>query len=198
MRRLLLPLLFASLTACTLSLPGKSANAPASPPAILGPGTVEVTPLDAPAPTAAAPTTAAPTPSAPATAAPASGAKPATAPKPRPDTATTAPPAQDRPAQAPAPASEPEPKPEPTPTPEPVSPEQAKCEAKGGTWSATGLAKLHSCIHPTRDSGKSCDRASDCEGLCLSRSRTCAPVKPLFGCNPILQDDGTEATLCID
>ena len=26
--------------------------------------------------------------------------------------------------------------------------------------------------------------------LCLARSQTCAPFKPLFGCNEILQDNG--------
>lgn len=182
MRRLLFPLLLASLAACTLSLPGKGGNAPEAKPAAITPGPVEVTPLDAPTPSGAA---------AEATADPATptAAKPAPAPKPRPETT---------PKPEPQPEPQPEPTPEPTPPPAPLSPEQAKCIAKGGTWSVTGLAKLHSCIQPTRDSGKTCRKASDCEGLCLARSRTCAPVKPLFGCNPILQDDGTEATLCID
>ena len=50
----------------------------------------------------------------------------------------------------------------------------------------------------TRDGGKSCKRERDCEGLCLARSRTCAPIQPLFGCNDILQDNGVMVTLCID
>ena len=54
------------------------------------------------------------------------------------------------------------------------------------------MAGLHSCITPTRDAGKSCRKAGDCEGLCLARSRTCAPIEPLFGCNAVLQEDGTE------
>lgn len=101
-------------------------------------------------------------------------------------------------AKPPAPTPEPAPAPSPEPAPAPLSPEQATCLAKGGTWAKVGMAGLHSCVTPTRDAGKSCRKADDCEGLCLARSRTCAPIEPLFGCNPILQADGTEATLCID
>lgn len=168
MRRLLLPLLLASLAACTLSLPAKAPPNPAgtaAAPPPLSIGSIEVTSLDTP-------------PSAPARTAPASPAKP----RARPATLTTPPAAatEARPART------------------EVSPEALACQAKGGTWSATGASPLRTCIEPTRDAGKSCRKQSDCDGLCLARSRTCAPVKPLFGCNPILQDDGTEATLCID
>ena len=50
----------------------------------------------------------------------------------------------------------------------------------------------------TRDAGKTCRRQTDCETECLARSRTCAPITPLFGCNPVLQADGREVNLCID
>lgn len=53
------------------------------------------------------------------------------------------------------------------------------------------------CVNPTRDAGKACRRGSDCEGLCLARSFTCAPYDPLFGCNEILQDDGSRVTYCL-
>jgi hypothetical protein len=46
--------------------------------------------------------------------------------------------------------------------------------------------------------GKACTRQSQCEGYCLARSGTCAPITPMFGCNDILQDDGREVTLCLD
>lgn len=116
-------------------------------------------------------------------------------------------------APPPKPPEQPQPAPDPKPetplsdanaeakadAPKPAPPpEQLACEAKGGIWSATGASPLRTCLQPTRDAGKSCRKQSDCDGLCLARSRTCAPVKPLFGCNPILQEDGTEATLCID
>ena len=54
------------------------------------------------------------------------------------------------------------------------------------------------CIQPTRDGGKRCTRESQCDGVCLARSGTCAPVKPLLGCNEVLQDNGVRATLCIE
>lgn len=82
--------------------------------------------------------------------------------------------------------------------PEIKTPGQISCEKAGGTWSAAGLAQARTCVRRTRDAGKQCSRESDCEGFCLARSRSCAPVTPLFGCNPILQADGREVTLCLD
>ena len=80
----------------------------------------------------------------------------------------------------------------------PKSAPQLACEAGGGIWSDAGKAGVKTCVQRTRDAGKSCKRQSDCEGLCLARSRSCAPVAPLFGCNDILQADGRQVTLCID
>ena len=107
---------------------------------------------------------------------------------------------------APAPAPSPAPKAEATAEPAappaekapPKSPEQLLCEAGGGLWSDAGGKGIKTCVQRTRDAGKSCKRESDCEGLCLARSRSCAPIKPLFGCNDILQADGRQVTLCID
>ena len=85
--------------------------------------------------------------------------------------------------------------------PEPVvqkSKEQITCEKRGGNWGAAGKSKLKSCIRRTRDAGKQCRKQGDCESVCLARSNTCAPIKPLFGCNEILQKDGSRVTLCID
>ena len=109
-------------------------------------------------------------------------------------------------APAPAPAPSPAPKAEATAEPAappaekapPKSPEQLLCEAGGGLWSDAGGKGIKTCVQRTRDAGKSCKRESDCEGLCLARSRSCAPIKPLFGCNDILQADGRQVTLCID
>ncbi|AWB47937.1 hypothetical protein HYN69_04880 [Gemmobacter aquarius] len=182
MRRLLLPVLLATLAACTLSLPGKTARD--TPAAAILPGPVEVTTLAAP-PSAIA--TAAPTPTAP-TAADAATPNQTPRPEPRPT----------RPATRPAPDQTPDQTPDPAATTPRPSPEQSACLAKGGIWSANGTSPLRTCVTRTRDAGKSCRKETDCDGLCLARSRTCAPVKPLFGCNPILQADGTEATLCID
>lgn len=75
---------------------------------------------------------------------------------------------------------------------------QLACEKKGNVWASAGKSGAQACVMRTRDGGKHCTKASQCEGLCLARSQTCAPYKPLFGCNEILQDDGSRVTLCID
>jgi putative hemolysin len=80
----------------------------------------------------------------------------------------------------------------------PASPEEVRCLATGGTWAAAGQSGAKACVTLTRDGGKACTRQSQCEGYCLARSGTCAPITPMFGCNDILQDDGREVTLCLD
>lgn len=81
---------------------------------------------------------------------------------------------------------------------QPLTPEAQACVRKGGIWQAIGRSGSMSCVKFTRDSGKVCSKASQCEGYCLARSGTCAPVTPMFGCNDILQDNGGRVTLCID
>ncbi len=80
----------------------------------------------------------------------------------------------------------------------PKTPEQLLCEASGGLWSLAGKTGANICVSATRDGGKSCRKKTDCEGLCLARSGTCAPYNPLFGCNEVLEKDGRRVTLCID
>jgi hypothetical protein len=80
----------------------------------------------------------------------------------------------------------------------PVTPEALQCLSTGGTWGRVANTIAYSCFRKTRDAGKSCRRQTDCETECLARSRTCAPITPMFGCNPVLQADGREVTLCID
>lgn len=121
--------------------------------------------------------------------APAAAAAPGIRPKPRPVVAAAA---VDVP---------PEPTPKPTPEPPaaaPVSLEERACVRSRGQWVHLGRTSLRTCVRQTTDSGKRCTRESQCQGLCLARSGTCAPVVPLFGCNEILQDDGRRVTLCID
>ncbi|MCU0800213.1 MAG: hypothetical protein MUD11_00310 [Rhodobacteraceae bacterium] len=78
------------------------------------------------------------------------------------------------------------------------TPEALACIRRGGLWSRVGAGEGRSCVRPTRDAGKRCDADRDCQGVCLARSGTCAPVDPLFGCNDVLQDDGRRMTLCLD
>ncbi|MBC7677051.1 MAG: hypothetical protein H7173_13525 [Rhodoferax sp.] len=78
------------------------------------------------------------------------------------------------------------------------STEQITCEKRGGNWGSAGKSNLKTCIKRTRDAGKQCRKQGDCTSVCLARSGTCAPVKPLFGCNEIFQKDGSRVTLCLD
>jgi hypothetical protein len=71
------------------------------------------------------------------------------------------------------------------------------CEASGGVHTRR-VEGLFTCAWATSDANKSCAAAGDCEGLCLARSRTCAPITPLLGCNEILTASGSAATLCVD
>lgn len=80
----------------------------------------------------------------------------------------------------------------------PQSPEEARCLKSGGLWAAAGDSGAKACVRRTRDAGKACSKQTQCEGLCLARSRSCAPITPMFGCNDILQADGREVTLCLD
>lgn len=80
----------------------------------------------------------------------------------------------------------------------PQSPEAVKCLKQGGLWAAAGKTGAKTCVKRTKDAGKFCTKETQCEGYCLARSHSCAPIKPMFGCNDILQADGREVTLCLD
>ncbi len=75
--------------------------------------------------------------------------------------------------------------------------EKAECEAKGGSYERAGMFG-HACILQTKDAGKSCNRESDCEGICLAKTRTCSAITPMFGCFSMLDDAGKTVELCID
>lgn len=151
-------------------------------------GTVSVTTLDTPPAAAPATGTTEATP-APATLGTAKGTP--TPPPPRPGTSAAPAAADATDPDAAPPAEEP-------PPPPPKSAAQIDCEGRGGTWGRAGDSIAMTCFRKTRDAGKSCRRESDCSTLCLARSRSCAPVTPLFGCHQILQDDGRAVTLCLD
>lgn len=170
------------LAACQGSLPGKTST-DVTPNAVAG-DPIEVTALDAPA--AAAPEAAvAEGPAGTDTAAPQAAPGPVAAA----DAGAGA-------AAEPAPQSGAAEAPE-VPAVE-KSDKQLACEKKKGRWSKIGKGEARACIFQTRDAGKRCDRESQCESACLARSGTCAPFKPLFGCNEILQDNGMRVTQCLD
>ncbi|MBN8633247.1 MAG: hypothetical protein J0L76_20625 [Rhodobacterales bacterium] len=171
------------LAACQTTLAGKTSGA-ATPNAVTG-DAIEVTALDAvPGAAAAGATLPETKPAGAGTAAP--QGDPA-----RPDSAAGTEPAVE--------AAEPAPKPDMTEVPvTPKSEQQLACEKKKGRWARIGKGNARACVFETRDSGKRCERESQCEGVCLARSGTCAPFKPLYGCNEILQDNGARVTLCLD
>ncbi|RYI09349.1 MAG: hypothetical protein EON48_14090 [Acetobacteraceae bacterium] len=80
----------------------------------------------------------------------------------------------------------------------PKSDQQLACEKKKGRWARIGKGEARACVFQTRDAGKRCTKESQCDGVCLARSGTCSPFKPLYGCNEILQDNGMRVTLCLD
>jgi hypothetical protein len=82
--------------------------------------------------------------------------------------------------------------------PERVAVEFQSCEKKGGRFSRAGKAGVYTCVLQTRDAGKTCTMSSQCESACLARSRTCAPLTPLLGCNDILNNAGVRLTQCVE
>ena len=79
-----------------------------------------------------------------------------------------------------------------------VEQQRADCEDKGGRFERGGLAGGLVCFIVPPDAGDGCTKESDCTTFCLARSRTCAPVSPLFGCNEILDDLGRSVNICVD
>lgn len=128
-----------------------------------------------------------------------------------------APPATPGPADAPADAparqgdpaasgdaGKPEPKlpdsllarPEAPPVPPALRAQAAQCESGKGRFTRRGGAGTYVCVRPTRDANQSCNDSSECDGICFAKSRTCAPVEPLFGCYDALEG-GRVVNLCV-
>ncbi|MEM6386174.1 MAG: hypothetical protein AAF718_08060 [Pseudomonadota bacterium] len=82
--------------------------------------------------------------------------------------------------------------------PDILAPQRAACENDGGRWLKVPNRDSFACFRWTRDANKACSSARDCQGLCLARSRTCAPQTPLFGCHEILSAAGLRQTLCTE
>lgn len=100
-------------------------------------------------------------------------------------------PLEQKPAPEPAaPAPEPEPKPAPTAA-------QLSCEKGGGTFAKT-TAGVFVCAQLTGEGQKTCAGPQDCQGECLARSRTCAPMTPLVGCHDLITRSGGVANVCLN
>lgn len=72
------------------------------------------------------------------------------------------------------------------------------CLASGGVYTGEEGSKGRVCIHYTKDAGKRCTSSNQCESACLARSQSCAPIRPLLGCQDILTDNGIPMTQCIN
>lgn len=75
--------------------------------------------------------------------------------------------------------------------------QRAACQREGGNFMPRGTG-FFACVFQTQDAGRQCDEASDCEGACLARSRTCAPMQPIFGCQEVFTMPGRRETVCTD
>ncbi|WP_415184034.1 hypothetical protein [Phaeovulum sp.] len=75
---------------------------------------------------------------------------------------------------------------------------RSACEKGGGAFRQLGGAGAFICQRTPKDAGKSCTSDADCEGACLARSMTCAPVIPLPGCNDVLTNSGMRVTECVE
>lgn len=82
--------------------------------------------------------------------------------------------------------------------PDILSPQSAACARDGGQWGKVPGRDAFVCYRLTRDANQPCTTKRDCDGLCLARSRTCAPQVPFFGCHEVLAANGARQTLCIE
>lgn len=76
--------------------------------------------------------------------------------------------------------------------------QKAACEAEGGTYGRGGLLPGYICFRPLPDAGNSCSKASDCAGSCLTQTRSCSAMSPMFGCYSYLDEDGKPIEICVD
>ena len=88
--------------------------------------------------------------------------------------------------------------PPPAPLPPILRERQTACERDGGRLVQRGRTGLYDCLRQTGDPGRRCERATDCEGACLARSNSCAPMAPLLGCHEVLDGGGTRVTVCLE
>lgn len=98
----------------------------------------------------------------------------------------------------PEPEIQPEPLAEPPPPePPPLAAERLACQRQGGTLQPRAGGLL-ACVRSTRDAGRACAAADQCQGDCLARSGTCAPLTPLYGCHEVLLAGGARVTQCLE
>ncbi len=85
-----------------------------------------------------------------------------------------------------------------TAIPDLLAGERKACERDGGRWALAIGKSSFVCYRNLSDAHKTCAVETDCQGLCLARSRSCSPVQPFFGCHEVLSPTGLRQTLCIE
>ncbi len=85
----------------------------------------------------------------------------------------------------------------PAPVPAALTGQAEQCTKQKGRFVQRGEGGTYTCVTPTRDANKRCDDSSDCDGICFAKSRTCAPVTPLFGCYDALEN-GRVVNICTE
>ena len=85
-----------------------------------------------------------------------------------------------------------------TPVPDLLQAARQQCDRDGGRWALAPGKVTYVCYKELRDAGKLCRASSDCEGICLARSRTCSPIEPFYGCHEVLTNGGGQQTLCVE
>lgn len=82
--------------------------------------------------------------------------------------------------------------------------EKAACENSNGDWRKGGLAGAQMCFQRTNDAGKSCTKATECEGVCVAgllgdtSSGQCSAEDTLFGCYVFFDETGEKKEICVD
>jgi hypothetical protein len=92
---------------------------------------------------------------------------------------------------------------------------EARCDALGGTWKPIGIFPAPVCRVPTRDAGRTCGDADECDSTCLAKLSTaqidvlrqgatiptlgrCAPAYPVVGCLATVERGAVQGLLCLD
>ena len=81
--------------------------------------------------------------------------------------------------------------------PDLLAEQRLQCAKDGGRWGPAPGRQTFTCFMNLTDANAPCTRETDCQGLCLARSRTCSPIKPFFGCHEVLSPTGLRQTRCI-
>ena len=87
---------------------------------------------------------------------------------------------------------------QPTVDPANADAAEAACAADGGRWVPKANSGTMICLRTPADAGRRCETSGDCQGMCLARSNTCAPVMPLLGCNDVIGRSGAVSTVCVE